>query len=258
MITACRFIIGGTVLAPFAVSHARKLDFTLRGKDFLNMAYPGVLNVAISMMFLQLAVYFGKASLAAILIATNPLFVAVFAVIILHEKLQTKNLLGIILGLGGITLIILGDRQLFAGDMNILLGVLFSFMAALTFGLNVVISKKQIRTYGNFLFNSVSFFSGAIVLLIAGWILGVDIVFSYSVTNWIYLIYLGLFVTGLAYILFFEGIKHIPAAEGSMFFFLKPGLASIFAVMILHEHLSVWQVVGIVLIILSLITERLK
>jgi drug/metabolite transporter (DMT)-like permease len=258
LITAYRFLIGGLILLPFAIHHGQKLDFRLKITDFLKMAYPGVINVAISMMFLQLAVYFGKASLAAILVSTNPLFVAFFAYWLLKESLDKYKLLGIALGLAGICLIIMGEKQILHGNSNIILGVVFGFLAAMTFGFNVVISKNYIKTYGNFLFNTVAFFSGAIVLLIAGVILGIDITLSFTLQNWMYLVYLGMFVTGLAYILFFEGLKHITAATGSMFFFLKPAIASIFAVLILHEHLSSWQVAGIVIIIISLNTDRLR
>ncbi len=258
LITAYRFTIGGLVLLPFAVYHCKKSNLKLHFTDYLHMAYPGVINVAISMMFLQLAVYFGKASMAGILVSTNPLFVAIFAYLLLKEDLDRYKILGIVVGLGGIFLIIIGEKQLLLGDANLLLGTLFGLLAALTFGFNVVLSKKYIKKYGNFLFNTVAFFSGAFVLLIAGMVLGIDITFSFSLKNWLYIIYLGLFVTGLAYILFFEGLKHISAATGSMFFFLKPALASIFAVLILKEHLSPSQVVGIVLIILSLNTDRLR
>jgi drug/metabolite transporter (DMT)-like permease len=258
LITAYRFLIGGLVLLPFSIRYRRKLKFKLQFSDYLNMAYPGVINVAISMMFLQLAVYFGKASLAGILVSTNPLFVAVFAYLLLKENLDRYKVMGIVVGLCGIFLIIMGEKQLVNADSNILFGILFGFLAALTFGFNVVLSKKYIKRYGNFLFNTVAFFSGAIVLLIAGLILGIDLTFAFGLKNWLYLVYLGLFVTGFAYILFFEGLKHITAATGSMFFFLKPALASIFAVLILHEHLSSWQVVGIVLIIISLNTDRLR
>jgi drug/metabolite transporter (DMT)-like permease len=258
LITAYRFIIGGLILLPFAIHHGRKLTFKLKLSDFLKMAYPGIINVGISMMFLQLAVYFGKASLAAILVSTNPLFVAFFAYWLLKETLDRYKIAGIVLGLCGIFLIVLGEPQILHGNTNIILGVFFGYMAALTFGFNVVISKNYIKTYGNFLFNTVAFFSGAVVLLIAGAVLGIDFTISFSVTNWMYLTYLGLFVTGLAYILFFEGLKHISAATGSMFFFLKPALASILAVIVLHEHLSSWQMGGIFLIIVSLLTNRLK
>jgi drug/metabolite transporter (DMT)-like permease len=258
LITAYRFMIGGLILLPFAIYHKRKLTFQLQVSDYLKMAYPGILNVAVSMMFLQLAVYYGKASLAAILVSTNPLFVAIFAYMILKETLDRYKILGIALGLCGIGLIVMGEPEILQGNTNILLGVLFSFLAALTFGLNVVISKNYIKRYGNLFFNTVAFFSGAFVLLIVGVIFRINPIFSFSLKNWIYIIYLGLFVTGFAYILFFEGLKRLTAATGSMFFFLKPALASAFAVLLLHEHLSLWQVIGIVLIIISLNTDRLR
>jgi len=65
-------------------------------------------------------------------------------------------------------------------------------------------------------------------------------------------LYLGIFVTGLAYLLFFEALKKIPAATGSMFFFMKPVIASVLAFLLLNEKLSLMQIIGILFVIESL------
>ena len=64
--------------------------------------------------------------------------------------------------------------------------------------------------------------------------------------------HLGLVITGLAYLLYFEGMKKISAAKAAAYFFMKPVLASLLAFFILKETLSLGQIFGIILVVLSL------
>jgi len=100
--------------------------------------------------------------------------------------------------------------------------------------------------------NSVSFLSGGFILLLLCFVFDWQPWFSPSLENFAFLAYLGLVITGLAYLLYFEGMKKISASKASGYFFLKPALASLFAFLILREKLSGFQIIGIVFIIISL------
>ena len=87
-ITAYRFLLGSLLLLFPAIHQWKKLPQKIGVRDWLKMAYPGCLNVGIAMFSLQLSIYYGKASMAAILISSNSIFVAIFAALILKEKLK--------------------------------------------------------------------------------------------------------------------------------------------------------------------------
>ncbi len=251
-ITFYRFLIGAVIILPFALKTQKARLLSLKSKDFFIISLTGVLNIVLSMMFLQLAIYYGKASLSAIIISTNPLFVSIFALYILKEKLPVYKMIGLFVGLAGIALIILGEKGIFMGSRNVVLGIIFSILASITFGLYTVVSKKAVHHYGNYLFITVSFFAGTLILLAAGLILRTDFSIKGGYINYLYLIYLGIFVTGLAYIFFFKGLSKLPAANGSMFFFLKPVIASLLAVYFLNEEIYSLQIGGIILIVVSI------
>jgi drug/metabolite transporter (DMT)-like permease len=152
-------------------------------------------------------------------------------------------------GLIGLSCVILAEPSLLAGSRNLMLGAGLAVAAALSFGLYTVLSKKYVLTYGIFVFNSFSFFAGAMVLLSIAGIFRFPLIHSLSVTNVAAVLYLGIFVTGFAYYLFFEGLKNIPTALGSMFFYLKPFIASVLAVIFLHEHIFLLQIAGVFIVI---------
>ncbi|MDD4310688.1 MAG: DMT family transporter, partial [Candidatus Cloacimonetes bacterium] len=100
--------------------------------------------------------------------------------------------------------------------------------------------------------NAISFLFGGIVLLIFNIVVGKPAIFTFTPLNLLFMAYLGLIITGLSYLLYFEGMKKITASKASVYFFLKPALASFLAYTILKETLSTGQVIGIILVVFSL------
>lgn len=258
VITIVRFFIGSALLLPVAYSRKTSKIYKITVKDLLLMGYPGVLNVAGAMLFLQFAIYYGTASTSALLISSNPVFVAILALFVLGEKLSLGKLLGIATGLAGIALVIKGDDPLGTTAADPFLGLVFGVLASFLFALYTVLAKKKIAVYGNFFFNTISFAAGALVLLIIASTLKLDFTFIITRSNLILLLYMGVFITGLAYIFFFAGLQNIPAANGSMFFFFKPIIAVILASLFLGEQITVWQLAGMALILFSIYITNIR
>lgn len=257
-ITAIRFLIGALVISPFAFHQYRKQKRKITVKDVLKLSIPGILNVTLAMQFLQFAVHYGKASLSAIIISSTPIFIAIFAWVILKERPSLLRFIGIILGLGGLLLIIFGENMELTTALNLPLGIGFGLGATVFLSLSTVISKKYVEEYGSLMMNVISFITGSIVLIAYALISGESLHFQLTSENILPILYLGIIVTGFAYVIFFEGLKNIPVNKGSMFFFLKPVMASLLAYFFLKEHLTLIQVGGIFVIILSMGLEKIK
>ncbi len=209
------------------------------------------------MFFLQLSIHFGKAVMAALLVSANPVFVGIFSQFILKEKLSMVRLTGLLLGLAGIVLILLADINSLKGSENMLLGAIFGIASAVTFGLYTSISARIVRNYSKYFFISISFFIGSIVLFAVAAFLHIDLTFPLTTENIASLLYLGVGVTGVAYILYFDALKHIPAANAAMFFYIKPVIAGLLAFFLLKEDIHLLQIAGFVVIVLGLDFEKL-
>lgn len=257
-ITAWRFLIGGAVILPLAIRQIKAHKTQLGLGSILRIGALGILNVCISMLLLQWSVLYGKASLSAILVALNPLFVSLFAFIILKERLGFATKIGLASGLIGLLLIVLGEQNMLAGYKNLPLGIGLALGAALTFGLYTVLGKSLVARHGNLAVNSLSFVIGSLGLFVISFFLGVDTGIRMSLNNLAVVAYLGLFVTGLAYILFFEALKKLPASTVSMYFFFKPVIASLLAWVLTSERLSIVQIVGIAVVIGSQVMIRTR
>lgn len=238
--TAFRFLVGGLVLMFF-------VDKQIETKDLLPLTLIGALNGILSMTSLQLSVAHSNASTAATLVASNPIFVSLFALLILKEKHTIRRYIGIALGFVGLIVFSLG---MISGDSW--LGIFYGVVAAVTFGLYTVLMGKYMKKYTPVSVTAYSTLISSLIYIAILALSGHFYVPSIGISEWGILIYLGVVVTGLAYLTYFKAIELIGTAQSSRVFFLKPIVATLFAVILLGEPLSVAKIVGMLIVLFSL------
>lgn len=243
-LTFLRFAIGGLILLPFALVDIRKRRPKLGFKDFAFFALTGFTGIVVSMSFFQLAVLYTKASVVAVIFSTNFVFTIPFAMAILKEKPGKRTVPAIIASIAGILLIF----NPFSASPDVK-GILLAFAAAVTFSLYGVIGKTGIQKYGGLILNSFSFIIGNLFLLLCIVIFKIPVISGVNAGNFIYVLYLGIFVTGIGYLCYFEAMKQTSAITASMVFFIKPALAPILSLFILSESIPVHSIMGILCII---------
>lgn len=241
-LTFLRFLIGGAVLLPWVIKKREKLQ----PKDLLFFLCLGILNIFISMGSLQLSIDMGKASTAAILISSNPIFVLLFSSIILKEKVTYDRIICILLGIVGITLIIYKGNV--GGDTAASLTL--AVIASLTFGLYTVLGKLKSEGISSITMICLSSIFGSLMYIPV--LLWKSIPLFYIPQGaFMKILYLGVFLSGIAYITYMEALKILTASKGAMVFFLKPVVASILAVAFLGESLSIKTVAGMLLVLVG-------
>jgi len=239
--TAFRFLIGGLILMFFT-----NRDIEL--KDIIPIIMVGLLNSVVSMTSLQLAVKYSNASTAATLVASNPIFVSFFALFMLNEKHNIKKYIGVLLGFLGIFIFSLGKIY---GDSWT--GIFFGILAALTFALYTVLMKKYNKKYGPLVVTAYSSLCSSLVYLVGLVALGKLVIpTDIGIQGWAIIIYLGIVVTGIAYLTYFKAIETLGATQSSRIFFLKPIVATLFAVFSLGESLSIVKIIGMAVVLFSL------
>lgn len=248
-LTFIRFFIGGFTLLPFVIAKKEKLQ----KKDWLFFLGLGVLNIFISMGSLQLSISLGKASTAAILISSNPIFVMLFSALILKEKATFDKMICIALGMAGISLIIYKGNT--GGDTAA--SLILALIASLTFGLYTVLGKLKSEGVSSITMISLSSILGSLfyVPVLLYYKLPLFYVPSDTILR---VVYLGVFLSGIAYITYMEALKILTASKGAMVFFLKPVLASALAVIFLNESLSRKTLIGMLLVLTGIMVNFVK
>lgn len=247
-LTAVRFFIGGLLLLPFAIKEMRDNDIRLDIKQFLYLGLVGIICIPVSMLIFQIGVLKSNAATASVLISMNTLFTLIFARIIDNEKISRNMIIAIFVGIiGALFMIKPWDMQ----EGNTVLGVVLVLIGAAAFGLYTVMGKKATDQVGIFVQTSFSFIEGSIVLAVINLIIGKPIIAGINMDNILPVLYVSVFVTGLGYLFYFIAIKYSNAVTGSVTFFIKPAIAPILAVLILHESIYWNSIVGIILVLIA-------
>ncbi len=244
-LTAIRFLIGGLILVPPSILESKHSGYKLNKKDLGWMALLGTVGIAISMVAFQMGVLRCNAATAAPLFCTNPLYAMLIAHIFTSEKMDKRKWIAFGLGIVAAVFMI---RPWDVQEGNTASGMLIMVFAAVTFAAYSVMGKKSIARIGTYTQTSISFIVGSLILLAVTVITGHPVI-SGVAENLAVVLYCGIVVTGIGYLFYFLAIRYSDASTGSITFFIKPAIAPVFAVIILHETVYWNTVVGILLLV---------
>jgi len=237
-----RFAIGGLFLLPFALHDAKRKEAKLTCWDFLCIVFLSCLFIA-SNILMQIAVTYIKASSAAVLFSVNPVFTMPLAAIILRERFDNRAIVPLLLSFAGVYSFL---SQ--AGVDHSLQGVLITLFAALLFSLYSVFSKRSLTKFGGITLTCYSFLIGCSILALYMLLSGFNVMSGFSLSIFPHLLYLGIVVASLGYLIYFTAMEKTSAITASTAFFLKIALAPIFSFLILGERMSVRAIVGMLLV----------
>ncbi|HOT74701.1 MAG TPA: DMT family transporter, partial [Candidatus Wallbacteria bacterium] len=137
ILTFYRFLLGLLTMIVFAyhknmLSDIKKISYS----DFKILSFLGIINIALAMSSLQLAVKYSNAATAAVIFCSNPFFVFIFSILSGNEKFNFKCFSGVVLGIAGVAMVM--SRHGF----HISHGALFAVMASMLFAFYIIVNKK--------------------------------------------------------------------------------------------------------------------
>ncbi|MEG2199436.1 MAG: DMT family transporter, partial [Anaerovorax sp.] len=247
-LTFIRFTIGGLFLLPFAIKELKERNVKLVWRDYAYLLFLGVLCTCVSMIFFQIGVMNANASTAAVLFCINPMFTITFAHFFTSEKLTKQKIVALVISLVGIAIII---NPFAISEGNTLMGMLFTLISALTFGLYSAIGKRRIERIGGLPQTSISFLLGSLALLFILLVTDGPILQGVEMDNILVILYVSIIVTGVGYLFYFKAMEVGGAAKASIVFFLKPVFAPIVAVIMFGEIITFNMYIGIAFILLG-------
>ena len=257
-VTMGRFLVGGLILIPFAVSALKKRNQHITARDIGWFAVLGFIGILVGMTCYQLSILYIEASKVATLFSSNPLFVTIFAVILLKEPLLKHKVLAIVGDLLGIICIV----QPWAPGLN-LIGIIFVMVSAILFALYGVLGKAESRKLGGVTLTCGCSLMGSVEMILMAALTHLDAVSEFltecglgsfaeipfiegfNAGNIISFLYAAVFATGMGYAAYFMAMEYVSAQEASMVFFFKPVLAAVAAAVILGEKIPVPMMIGI-------------
>jgi drug/metabolite transporter (DMT)-like permease len=220
----------------------------LRGR-WRQFALLGAVNVAIPFSLISAAEINLTASLAAILNSTTVMFTAVVAAVWMGDALTARKLVGVALGIVGVTVLVGWDP--IAMNWVVALSVGAMLAASLAYALGSVYAKRTFADSPPLAIASGQLTAAAMLMLPLAAVSAPE----QSPSTIVVLSVLGLALpsTAVAYMLYFRLITNVGPTSTSTVTLLVPLFGLLFGVVLLDEPVGVGTLAGLVLILSSVI-----
>lgn len=243
-------LMGGrvTVAAIALVTYAallRKLpDFRANWGKYL---FVGTMNAALPFSLIAWSELTLTSSLAAIINSTTPLFTALVAAMWIGEVLTGRKILGIILGMIGVSILVGGSALEFNAEL--VAAALASLLAALCYGIGTVFASRHFT--GNApMHNAIGQLLGATaVLAIPATVTLPQATFTTGAV--LSLLGLALVATAFAYQLYFYLLNNVGPTRTATVTFLVPVFGTLWGVLFLQEQFTPGMLVGMAVVLTS-------
>lgn len=190
---------------------------------------------------------------AAILIATVPLFTIIFLAI-MGERSPLLAWIGMGVAVAGVAVFLLDKR----GGERSLAGDALCIFAAVSFAIYGIVNRPLARDYPPASYTAYTMSFGTIPLILAGAPAAIEQDWGRVTTGtWLGIGYMVIFPVYVAYMLWNYGIARRGAAVASSFGLLAPILSGILSAIVFSEQFGVTKVVGGALVLGGLLVIRI-
>ena len=239
-----RAILAALLIAVFLIVTKQKIPFANIKKEVPLLLASGV-AMGINWILLFEAYKYTTVSAATLSYYFAPVIVTIVCPIIFHEKLTRKQIICFIMSTLGLVLIT-GISDI--GSGNDFIGILFGLGAAVFYA-TVVLINKFIKNVEGIHRTFLQFISAIIILIpyvlsTSGITLG-----NLNSIGWVNLLIVGLIHTGVTYCMYFSSLKELPGQKAAILSYIDPLVAVLISVTILGETITLWQMIGGILIL---------
>ncbi|MHB8851961.1 MAG: DMT family transporter [Ignavibacteriaceae bacterium] len=230
-----RLLLGIILLAVFAIY--TKKDFTLNLKNhgaIFILALIAVFHLWIQVTGLE----YTSAASTGWIVGITPVFMAILSIIFFKEKLSKTKIIGIIVAFSG--LILLVSRSNISNIKFIeQKGDLLVLASAFTWSVYSLVNKKISLKYPPMM--TILFLFIMMAVIISPFTVtrqSINAVIHLSLIGWVSILFLGIFCSGIAYVLWAKSLKELEATKVGSFLYLEPFVTVLSAWLILSETIT--------------------
>jgi drug/metabolite transporter (DMT)-like permease len=226
--------------------------------DFPRIIASAFFGVAFNMLTFFKGLSLTSPISAAVIMVSTPMIVLVLSAIIMKEHMKKRMIFGIFLGLIGTASLILYGKSI--GDTSQSgLGNFLVLVNAISYGFYLIIVKKLMTKYNAFTFVKWIYLFGFIMVLPFGWseFTAVDWTIVPSDIYW-KIGFVVVISTFLTYLLNLLSMKELKPTTVAVFIYLQPLFASVFAISLGKDTLSLVKIGSALLIFTGvyLVTQK--
>ena len=255
LMAATRFLIAGAVLLAWAGFRGEsiRLSFVQWRRAFII----GALLFLGGNGGVTWAERYVASGLAALLVATEPLWVVIFNWGLSHKRPNAKVALGVLIGLAGVALLVGGGlSEGNAGSFLSLVGVGVVIASSLAWAGGSVYSSQRPMKASTLMASGMQMLAGGSLLLLVGLITGEFKRLNFANTSWVSigaLGYLTVFGSIVAFTAYSWLLRNVSLARATTYAYVNPVVAVLLGWLIAGEPLTPRMLIGAAVIVGSVV-----
>lgn len=247
LIAFLRFFCASVFLIFYVIFKGQAKELSLIIEKPLNIILLGITGISCMGGAVFLALDRSTAVDVSIIMNSNAIFIIPLAVII-GERLTTRKVIGVIVGLLGCALVINGkvtafqimQREHFTGNM-------IALVASVSWAVYTVMGKRLVRERGGLIVTSLNMVVGSIPLFFLT--LGSGALTLPPLKASIFIIYLAIFPTAIGFVFWYKALESIDANQLGPLQYLVPIGTAIISILFLNdESIRLASIIGMALI----------
>ena len=243
-------VIGATILF-WAISFFGPKE-TIDKKDYRRILLCAILGMGINMLAFFKGLSLSTPINSAVLITVTPIIVLILSAILIKEKITSRKILGIVIGLAGALGLILFGNEIRQDAPNIPLGNFYILLNAIFYGSYMIVAKILIEKYHPFTFMKWLFSLGILICLPFGY-------HKFMAIEWAALpfeavwkiVFVIVGTTFCTYLFNIFALTQLKASTLSAFIYLQPLIGILYAVLTGQDQLTTIKIVAAVLVLLG-------
>ena len=221
-------------------------------RDYQKFIVAALFGIALNMLTFLTGLSYTTPISASVLMITAPIFVMVFSFIFLKNPITRYKVGGVLLGMLGATVLIVYGKSFGIKASNPRLGNILVGLNAMSYALYIILAKPILNRYSPVTFAKWLYTFGFILVLPFG-------IGEFIHLDWqhiplevhLKIAFVVIFSTVLTYLFNLIALKVLKPTTMSVFIYLQPLIASIFAIFVGADQLTAVKVISAGLIILG-------
>jgi len=245
-----RFLLGALILIPFIDYKTLKKSKRVHKKKLIAFSFLAGCVLAVASNLQQIGIQFTSVGKAGFITSFYILFVP-FLGILMKKKPKKNVYIALPLAIIGFYLLCMNEKfNVSSGDIYILIGALF-------FAIHIMLIDYFSSSTDLIAFSCFQFLFCGLIGSIFMFIFETPDLISIS-KAWLPLCYAGFFSCGIAYTLQLYGQRDVEPNTASLILSLESVFSTIFGFLILQQKLSTRELLGCLLVFISVITVQIK
>lgn len=242
-----RMLFTVILMLPWGIKYIQQIRRISR-KDWLLLGLAGFFLALHFLLWMESVNYTSIAS-STIILALEPVFVMIGAFFVFNDRPGKTAIVGLAIALIGACCIGSGDigisRTAFIGDI-------LSMLGALAVAVNMLIAKRILSRVPSYLYSLIVFTFTFAFFGLYNISVGIRVT-GYPAKEWFVFLLLAIVPTVFGHMIFNWLLQYVKATTVSMTVFAEPVGASLLGIVLFHEYISDFQIIGGLGVIVGLV-----